>query len=52
MRRGSYRAWLTNKIENKPISDYISRCERVEISLQVDLDNEYLKDRGKELLNK
>jgi len=50
MQEDRYRKWLKNKIENKPISDYISRCARVELSLHLDLDAEYRKDKGKDIL--
>jgi hypothetical protein len=41
---------LIGKIEYKPIRDYISRCERVQNDLNVDLYNEYVNDGGVKLL--
>lgn len=52
MKEDAYRAWL---IKTKPdsdskdrvVSDYLSRCRRIEKCLKVDLDEEYLNDKGK-----
>ena len=53
MKEDAYRAWL---IKTKPdsdskdrvVSDYLSRIEKC---LKVDLDEEYLNDKGKNLLS-
>lgn len=51
MRDDAYRNWLQGKISSRPISDSISRCRRVEESLRIDLDEEYLKDGGRSLID-
>lgn len=56
MKEDAYRAWL---IKTKPdsdskdrvVSDHLSRCRRIEKCLKVDLDEEYLNDKGKNLLS-
>lgn len=37
-------------MQKRPVSDAVSRCKRIERDLGVDLDNEYLKDKGKTLI--
>ncbi len=50
MRDEAYRVWLKDKLSARPISDSISRCRRIEESLKLDLDEEYQKDNGKNLI--
>lgn len=50
MRDEAYRNWLQGKISSRPISDSISRCRRIEESLKINLDNEFLKDGGRSLM--
>lgn len=51
MRREEYRIWLDGKISARPIADSVSRCLRIEKCLQLDLDDEYAKDGGKNIMN-
>ena len=47
----NFKTWLQNNISDKKVrSDCISRCKRVENQLHISLDDEYLKDHGKNLL--
>lgn len=50
MRDEKYRKWLQGKVSKRPISDNISRCRRIEQSLDLDLDEEYDKDGGRSLV--
>lgn len=50
MREVIYRSWLEGKISSRPISDSISRCRRIEDELKLDLDDEYIKDGGQNLI--
>jgi|LSQX01.1.fsa_nt_gb hypothetical protein len=50
MRAEAFRNWLHGKISSKPISDCISRCCRIEECLKLDLDEEYIKDGGHNLI--
>lgn len=52
MRTEDFRRWLLVRQTRKSVSDSLSRCRRVEKSLQIDLDEEYQKDRGKQLLSR
>lgn len=52
MRKEEFKEWLSVKIKKKPASDCMSRCKSVEIALQVDLDAEFARDKGKQLLGK
>lgn len=45
-RESALRAWLTGKIEKRPIGDCISRCKRIENGLRINLDDEWKKDNG------
>lgn len=51
MRDQQFANWLQGKIEDKPVSDYISRCKRVESSLNIDLDIEFRKDNGRSIID-
>jgi hypothetical protein len=50
MREEGYRNWLQGKISTRPISDNISRCRRIEEGLKLDLDEAYIKDDGRSLM--
>ncbi len=52
MRKEEFSAWMEGKIKSKPISDCLSRCRKVEVTLNVDLDEEYKKDKGNELISR
>lgn len=50
MRTEDFRKWLQTKAYNKkPISDCISRCRQVERLGQLDLDEEFKKDKGENI---
>jgi hypothetical protein len=51
MRKEEFIKWLSSEIKAKPASDCASRCRKVENALGIDLDDEYNKDGGRELLN-
>ena len=51
MRDRAFRDWLSDSGKTvRVVSDYASRCNRVEQELRLDLDAEYQKDHGIELL--
>ena len=51
MKEIEFREWLVrNQVNEKVISDIISRVKRVELELQVDLDSEYKNNKYPELL--
>ena len=52
MKKEDFRRYLSTSIQRKPISDCLSRCTTVEYALKVDLDKEYAKDGGAEVLSK
>lgn len=52
MYKEDFVAWLKNLVTPKVISDYLSRCQRVERELSIDLDDEFKKDCGCSLLEK
>ena len=52
MRKDDFKEWLLVRIKEKPTSDCVSRCKAVENALQVDLDEEFVFDKGKRLLSK
>lgn len=47
----NFRIWLEQKQTYHTARTYASRCIRVEETLRCDLDEEYEKDSGKELMN-
>lgn len=51
MRFEQYGEYLSERIEKRPKADYLSRCRRVEDGLGVDLDQEYERDGGKQLIS-
>ena len=58
MRREEFRSWLEQygrkgkePMSKRPIDDALSRCSRVEKSLNLDLDTEYKKDGGDSLVD-
>ncbi|EHQ4781980.1 hypothetical protein KQY44_002522 [Listeria monocytogenes] len=53
VRKGEFRTWLENKgtMGKHPIADALSRCKRLESSLQIDLDREFLNDQGERLIS-
>ncbi|MDR2574245.1 MAG: hypothetical protein LBC94_07920 [Desulfovibrio sp.] len=55
MKEEYFKYFLEDKgLTQRAISDYISRCRRIEnkkSGLGVNLDNEYARDKGKSLLN-
>lgn len=52
MRKEDFKEWLVVRIKKKPVSDCMSRCKTVETALQIDLDEEFCKDRGCGLMKK
>lgn len=52
MRKEDFKEWLTTRVKKKPASDCVSRCKAVETALQVDLDSEFVFDKGNRLLSK
>lgn len=52
MRKDEFKTWLkeVKKVAQGPISNYPSRCSRVERTLKLDLDEEFKKDKGHDLL--
>lgn len=52
MRETDFSSWLKTKVTTAVIGNSISRCQRVENNLQIDLDDEFFKDGGKSLLEK
>ena len=52
LREIEFREWLVkNQINNKVISDIISRVKRIEREFNVDLDNEYIQNHCDKLLS-
>lgn len=51
-RKEEFKKWLEQNIKKNAASDCASRCNRVEKTLNVNLDKEYNKDCGESLLNK
>lgn len=47
-----FRDWMLKEKSNNTIRTYIARCIRVEMSLGINLDEEFLNDGGKEVLYK
>ena len=52
MRKDEFREWMQGRIKERPISDCLSRCGRVEKALNIDLDDEFSKDHCKEVLSR
>lgn len=52
MKKEEFRNYLSISVKKKPVSDCLSRCTTVEYALKVDLDEEYAKDGGREVLSK
>lgn len=52
MRKEEFREWLSVKVKKNPAGDCLSRCKSVETALEVDLDVEFNRDKGKDLLSK
>ncbi|MDD7219691.1 MAG: hypothetical protein PUI16_06885 [Clostridia bacterium] len=57
MRKEEFRSWLekygkhgTEPMSKRPIDDALSRCNRIEMGLHIDLDIEYEQDRGEGIL--
>lgn len=52
MRKNEFKVWMESlgTMKTRPIGDAISRCKRVENSLNINLDNEFEKDRGNNIL--
>lgn len=46
-----FQLWLQGKLTAKAISDCLSRCKRVEERLGLDLDIEFAKNKGHDLLS-
>jgi hypothetical protein len=53
VRKEEFRTWLENEgtMGKRPIDDVLSRCKRLESSFQIDLDREFLNDRGERLIS-
>lgn len=52
MRDKEYSKWLQQYVTNAVNVNYITRCQRVEENLRIDLDDEFNKDNGTSLLEK
>jgi hypothetical protein len=52
MRKEEFKEWLADRVNKKPASDCVSRCKKVELALKVDLDAEFTRDSGKQLLSR
>lgn len=52
MREREYAGWLQSAVTKAVVGNYIKRCRRVEENLQIDLDDEFVKDKGASLLAK
>lgn len=52
MRRREFSTWLQRAVTAPVVSDYINRCQRVEINLKINLDDEFARDKGRALLEK
>lgn len=50
MKKEEFSCWMESRLKKNSARDCVSRCMRVEKSLEVDLDNEYKKDGGAALL--
>ena len=46
MKKEEFRIWLAPKRTKRAISDCISRCSKIEKSMSIDLDLEFEKDLG------
>lgn len=46
MKKEEFRIWLAPKRTKRAISDCISRCAKIEKSMSIDLDLEFEKDYG------
>lgn len=53
MRDEQFRTWLEHctQLQQRPIADVISRCKRIERIPGVNLDDEYLRDGGRALID-
>lgn len=52
MQNYKFKGWLEDSgISKRPIADALSRCKRVESGLCLDLDLEYIKDKGTSLID-
>ena len=54
MRYNEFKSWMENNtsLQPRPIADALSRVRRIENSLHLDMDLEYIKDGGNYVLNK
>lgn len=52
MREKEYSCWLKSYVTDAVVGNYIKRCQRVEDNLHIDLDSEFMNDKGKSLLDK
>ncbi len=50
MQKELFRLWLRERRTERSAGDCISRCKKVENTLDIDLDVEYERDRGKSVL--
>ena len=52
MRKEEFLNWMISKgtMTKRPMGDAVSRCKRVERDLEVDLDMEFITDRGKGII--
>lgn len=50
MQKDRFREWLEPQRTKRAASDCISRCKKVELALNVDLDEEYKRDKGRYVL--
>lgn len=53
MRYNDFKHWLetSTNLQQRPIADALSRVKRIEQSLRLNLDLEYIKDGGKYVLS-
>lgn len=47
-----FKQWASNKITDRAIKDGVSRCRKIEKSLNVDLDEEYTRDGGQTIISR
>lgn len=47
-----YSNWLQSHVANTAVANYIKQCQQIEDNLNIDLDDEFIKDKGISLLAK
>lgn len=46
MKHLEFQSWLNTRLSPKAVNDYLSRCNRIEEKLGINLDSEFEKDKG------